>query len=94
MLLWHLEKILSFSDVPLFQLSMNQNNACPGEDLAWKREFIKMTCVILRYAPWVYRDEIKGLEYMLVYFHFPLEPFHTMVGFPVYGIFETETSEL
>ena len=31
---------------------------------------------------------------MLVYFHFPLEPFHTMVGFPVYGIFETETSEL
>ena len=31
---------------------------------------------------------------MLVYFHFPLEPFHTMVGFPVYGMFETETSEL
>ena len=45
------KKILSISDVPLFDLRMNQNNACPGEDLAWKREFIKMTCVILRYAP-------------------------------------------
>ena len=31
---------------------------------------------------------------MLVYFHFPLEPFHTLVGFRVYGIFENETSEL
>ena len=31
---------------------------------------------------------------MLVYFHFPLEPFHTLVGFPVYGIFENENSEL
>ena len=31
---------------------------------------------------------------MLIYFHFPLEPFHTLVGFRVYGIFENETSEL
>ena len=31
---------------------------------------------------------------MLVYFHFPLEPFHTMVGFPVYGKFENKISEL
>ena len=53
-----------------------------------------MTCAILRCAPEVYRDEIKNLEYMLVYFHFPLEPFHTLVAFRVYGIFETETSEL
>ena len=86
--------MLSISDVPLFDLRMNQKNACPGEDLAWKREFIKMTCAILRYAPWVYRDEIKNLEYMLVYFHYLLEPFHTLVGFRVYGIFENETSEL
>ena len=43
--------MLSISEVPLFDLRMNQNNACPGEDLAWKREFIKMTGVILRYAP-------------------------------------------
>ena len=64
---------------------MNQKTACPGEDLAWKREFIKMTCVIC---------VIKNLEYMLVYFHFPLEPFHTLVAFRVYGIFEAETSEL
>ena len=87
-------KILSIIDVPLFHLKMNRKNACPGEDLAWKREFLKMTCAILRCAPEVYRDEIKNLEYMLVYFHFPLEPFHTLVGFQVYEIFENETRKL
>ena len=73
---------------------MNQKNACPGEDLAWKREFIKMICAILRCAPYVFRDEIKNLEYMLAYFHFPLEPFHTFVDFRVYEIFENETRML
>ena len=63
-------KVLSISDVPLFDLRMNQKNACPGKDLAWKREFLEMTRAILRYAPWVYRDEIKNLEYMLGLFSF------------------------
>ena len=31
---------------------------------------------------------------MLVYFHFPLTPFHTMVGFQVYETFENEPGEL
>ena len=31
---------------------------------------------------------------MLVYFHFPLEPFHILVGFQVYEIFENETRKL
>ena len=31
---------------PLFDLRMKQKNSCPGKELAWKRELIKMTCVI------------------------------------------------
>ena len=76
------------------QLRMKEKNASPDKSLAWKREFKTMTCGILRYAPWVYRDEIKEIEYMLVYFHFPFAPFHIMVGFKVYGIFENEPREL
>ena len=63
-------KILSISDVPLFDLRMHQKNACPGKDLAWKRDFLETTRAILRYAPRVYRDEIKNLEYMLGLFSF------------------------
>ena len=54
------------------QLRMKEKNACPDKSLVWKREFKTMTCGILRYAPWVYRDEIKEIEYMLVYFLFSL----------------------
>ena len=32
-------------------LVKKEKNACPGKGLAWNREFIRMTCEILRYAP-------------------------------------------
>ena len=45
------EKFSNFSDVPLFDSRTKEKNACLGEGLAWDREFIRMTCATLRYAP-------------------------------------------
>ena len=33
---------------------------------------------------YIYRDEIKKIENMLLYFHFPFAPLLTVVGFRVY----------
>ena len=46
-----------------------------------------MICATLRYAPEVYRDEIKTLENMPVYF----APFPAMVGLQVHEKFENES---
>ena len=43
---------------------------------------------------YIYRDEIKKIENMLLYFHFPFAPLLTVVGFRVYGTFENDSSEL
>ena len=49
--------------------------------------------LVRRYAPWVYRDEIKKLEYMPVYFYFRFAPFPTMCSLRIHGTFENETGE-
>ena len=43
---------------------------------------------------YIYRDEIKKIENMLLYFHFPFATLLTVVGFRVYGTFENDSSEL
>ena len=46
------KKYSNFSEVPLFDSrTKKEKNACPGKSLVWNREFIRMTCEILRYAP-------------------------------------------
>ena len=45
------KKYSNFSEVPLFDSRTKEKNACPGEGLAWNREFIRMIRAILRYAP-------------------------------------------
>ena len=87
MYLWRQEKFSNFCDVPLFDSRTKEKNACPGKGLAWNREFIRMICATLRYAPLVYRDEIKSLENMPVYF----ASFPTMVGLRVHDTFENES---
>ena len=46
-----LGKNSNFSEVPLFDSRTKEKNPCPGKGPAWNREFIRMTCEILRYAP-------------------------------------------
>ena len=45
------EKFSNFSDVLLFDSRTKEKNACPGEGLAWNREFIRMIRAISRYPP-------------------------------------------